>query len=90
MSKFKINTPIAVNKEEEVKAEQFGKDAEKHVVQNTYQVKPKPTKSFSVPLTEDELHLLRKIANMHDRSQRYVARKLLVKILNSELSNPQL
>ena len=87
MSKFKINTPLSKNKLEEEKAELFGQDAENHHVKDTYSNNARPTKSFTVPLTEHELSLLQKIARIHDRSQRYMARKLLVKALNAELNN---
>jgi hypothetical protein len=87
MSKFKINSPLSKTSEEEEKAELFGRDAENHTVQNQYPPNIKPTKAFTVPMTEHELSLLQKIARIHDRSQRYMARKLLVKILKSELDN---
>lgn len=87
MSKFKINAPLSKNKVEEEKAELFGQDAENHLIKDTYSTNTRPTKSFTVPLTENELSLLQKIARVHDRSQRYMARKLLVKALNSELTN---
>ncbi|WP_236870162.1 hypothetical protein [Candidatus Bandiella numerosa] len=87
MSKFKINSPLTKNKIEEEKAELFGQDAENHLIQDSYNKNIRPTKSFTVPLTEYELSLLQKIANVHDRSQRYMARKLLVKALSSALND---
>lgn len=88
MSKFKINMPLSRNNgEEEIKAELFGRDAESHLIKNDYATNAKPTKSFTIPLTEQELLLLQKVAQKHDRSQRYIARKLLVKVLISELGD---
>jgi len=86
MNKFKINSPLSNKPDEEIKAELFGKDAEEHIIKNNYQASPKPTKSFTVPLTEEELSILNKIAIVHDRSKRYMARKLLAKALIEEFN----
>ena len=88
MSKFKIKTPL-INKinetEIEIKAESFGKDSEFHVVdQGKYDPKSKPDKSFTIPLNSYELLLLRKVAKKFERSQRYLARKLLTQALEEQ------
>lgn len=88
MPKFKIKTPLVskVNESEvEIKSERFGNDSENHSVNSDrYDPKSKPDKSFTIPLNSYELFLLRKIAKKLDRSQRYMARKLLVQALGMQ------
>lgn len=45
----------------------------------------KPGRSFTVPLNDYELDLLRQLAELEDRSQRWIARKTLVSALESAL-----
>ena len=45
----------------------------------------KPNRSFTVPLNDYELDLLRQLAEQEDRSQRWIARKTLVSALESAL-----
>lgn len=45
----------------------------------------KPGRSFTVPLNDYELDLLRQLAELEDRSQRWIARKTLVGALEAAL-----
>ena len=45
----------------------------------------KPNRSFTVPLNDYELDLLRQLADQEDRSQRWMARKTLVSALEAAL-----
>jgi hypothetical protein len=65
----------------------FTDNAETHIANKVdIDINAKPTRSFTVPLNEYELSLLKQIAKQLDRSQRYISRKLLVKILEQELN----
>ena len=45
----------------------------------------KPKRSFTVPMNDYELDLLRELAEKEDRSQRWIARKMLVGSLEAAL-----
>ena len=81
--KFRIKKPSvpAMNKEAEAKAEIFGESAN---TTNKLDPNAPPTKSFTVPLNEYELELLRMQSEKEDRSMRKVARKLLVDALKGD------
>jgi hypothetical protein len=86
MSNFRIKTPLSNKKSMDQKEEEFTDGADNHTINKILlDKKTKPTKSFTVPLNDYELGLLRQLALRLDRSQRYVARKVLVKTLEKEL-----
>jgi hypothetical protein len=87
MSQFRVKKPISnLDTKRSVELEKFTKDADIHAINNRpINRTAKPTKSFTVPLNEYELGLLQQLAKNLDRSQRYMSRKLLVKILEQEL-----
>ena len=88
MSQFRVKKPISnLDTKRSVELEKFTEDADIHAINNNRAINrtAKPTKSFTVPLNEYELGLLQQLAKNLDRSQRYMSRKLLVKILEQEL-----
>ncbi len=87
MSNFKIKKPLPnFNNKKEVKLNNFSQGADTHEVLDIgLDRKAKPNKSFTVPLNEYELSLLRKVSQKAERSQRYMCRKLLVKTLEEEV-----
>lgn len=79
---FRVNKPIAdTNKAVEAKAEVFGSAANST---NKLDPNAEPTKSFTVPLNEYELELLRLVADKEDRSMRKVGRRLLADALKAK------
>jgi len=87
MSNFRVSKPLSnidSNKEKDI--HKFTKGADNHSVDVTaLERAAKPTKSFTVPMNEYELSLLKQIAENEDRSQRYMSRKLLLKAMEQEL-----
>ena len=83
MNKFRVTTPVSKiknNQKEEVK--RFTEAADRHEVSSIELNKAdKPTKSFTIPVNDFELDLLRKAAKKDNRSQRYIGRLLLVKAM---------
>lgn len=88
MSQFRVKQPLLkLNAKKAIDLEAFTDNAETHVAQKVdIDINAKPTRSFTVPLNEYELGLLKQLAKQKDRSQRYISRKLLVKILEQELN----
>lgn len=78
--KFRINKSLPDDKIDDAKSEMFGNQAEMTASKNN-----KADKSFTVPLNDYELELLRQYAENEDRSMRYVSRKLLREILELKL-----
>jgi len=87
MNQFRVQKPLSQSDAQKaVDLQNFTDDAETHSINKTHvDIAAKPTKYFTVPLNEYELGLLQQLAKKLDRSQRYVARKLLVKRLEEEL-----
>lgn len=87
MSQFRVKRPMSkLDVKKVIDLQAFTNDAETHSVnQKTLDINAKPSKSFTIPLNEYELSLLQQLAKKLDRSQRYVARKILVKKLEEEL-----
>ena len=72
------------NKKQDIK--NFTKGADNHSIDiTTLDRVARPTRSFTVPMNEYELNLLKQIAENEDRSQRYISRKLLLKAMEQEL-----
>lgn len=88
MSKFKVTRPInSFNTDTSIKVQSFAAGAENHSVINIkLDPNAKAGKSFTIPLNEYELSILKNVANKLDRSQRYVARRYLVKALLQEMN----
>lgn len=76
----KTSVPL-LGKEVEAKVEMFGDAAN---TTNKLDPNAPPTKSFTVPMNEYEIELLRAQAEREDRSMRKVARKLLVDALKGD------
>jgi hypothetical protein len=87
MSNFRVNKPLSnmdSNKKQDIK--NFTKGADNHSIDiTTLDRAARPTRSFTVPMNEYELNLLKQIAENEDRSQRYISRKLLLKAMEQEL-----
>ena len=83
MNKFRINRPMpSIDSNQELEVQKFEEGAELREQGNIgLNKEDKPLKSFTVPLNDFELDLLRRAAKKDDRSQRYIARQLLVKAL---------
>ena len=83
MNKFRVTTPVSKiknNQKEEMK--RFTEEADQHEVSRIELNKTdKPTKSFTIPVNDFELDLLRRAAKKDNRSQRYIGRLLLVKAM---------
>jgi hypothetical protein len=88
MSHFRVQKPLSQsNAKKASDLQKFTNDAETHSInKEQIDISAKPTRSFTVPLNEYELGLLQQLAKKLDRSQRYMARKLLVKMLEDELN----
>ncbi|WP_157668048.1 hypothetical protein [Rickettsia gravesii] len=88
MSKFKVTKPINYfNTDTNIKVQSFASGADSHSVSNFELDKhAKATKSFTIPLNEYELAVLKTVASKLDRSQRYVARRFLIKALLEEVN----
>lgn len=85
MSKFKVQKPFKQQDlEQEIKTQAFAKGAENH---STEELAPnaKPTRSFTVPMNDYEIEMLKVVAKKFDRSQRYISRQFLIKALKQEL-----
>ncbi len=78
--KFRVSSSLPVDKEKDAKSEVFGNKAE-----ITVSLNDKADKSFTVPLNDYELELLRQYAEQEERSMRFVSRKLLREILELKL-----
>ena len=87
MSQFRIKKPKSnLDTKQSVELEKFVENADIHAINNlSINRTDKANKSFTIPLNEYELGLLQKLAKKEDRSQRYMSRKLLVKIMEHEL-----
>lgn len=88
MSQFRVKQPMSkLDVKKAIDLQTFTDNAETHIANKVdIDINAKPTRSFTVPLNEYELSLLKQIAKQLDRSQRYISRKLLVKILEQELN----
>jgi hypothetical protein len=88
MNKFRVKKPMAnLDAKKAIGLDAFTNNAETHTANKVdIDINAKPTRSFTVPLNEYELGLLKQISNQLDRSQRYISRKLLVKVLEQELN----
>lgn len=80
MNKFRVNKPISdIQNTQETELQKFKAGAELREQDfATLNKEEKPSKSFTVPLNDYELDLLRLAAKKDSRSQRYIARRLLV------------
>ena len=88
MNKFRINKPVSsFDEEKEVELQRFSDGADNHEIIAKLDKSSKPNKSFTIPINEYELDMLRKAAKKDDRSQRYIARKLLIESLKKYLSD---
>lgn len=87
MSNFRVNKPLSEKGlKQDIELQYFSKGAEQHEVQSLeLNKKEKAQRSFTIPLNDYELALLRQVAKKDDRSQRYMARMLLVKALKEHL-----
>ncbi len=88
MNKFRVTTPITkLNKDKTEEVKRFAEAAENHEVSSiSFNEKDKPNKSFTIPVNDFELDLLRKAAKKDNRSQRYIGRLLLVKAMREYLN----
>ena len=88
MNKFRVNKPVSdVSVDRESELQRFKEGAilrEQDLLTTTND--EKPAKSFTIPLNDSELDLLRNAAKKDNRSQRYIARKLLVIALEQYLN----
>ena len=88
-NKFRIKTPVPeVSGDKSLKIDRFTKAGESRDDPNYSNFaleEEKPNKSFTVPLNESELELLRRAAKKDNRSQRYIARLLLVEAMKKYL-----
>lgn len=89
MSNFRVTKPVSgLNSNQEIEVERFAEGAEHHEVDSVLLKKTeKPLKSFTIPLNDFELDLLRRAAKKDNRSQRYIARLLLVQAMHEYLSD---
>jgi hypothetical protein len=88
-NKFRIKAPMSqVGIDKSTEIEQFAKAGEKRdpYYSNIVTEKEKLTKSFTIPLNENELDMLRRSAQKDNRSQRYIARQLLVDAMKKYLN----
>lgn len=87
MNKFRVNKPVTnLQGNQEIELQHFKEGAERRETNKTSLNKDgKPLKSFTIPLNEYELELLRQSAKKDNRSQRYIARLLLVKSMREYL-----
>jgi hypothetical protein len=88
MNSFRVSKPLSnIDKKNDKEIKRFGDDAERHEVKKSseYLMDEKPQKSFTIPLNDYELDLLRRASQKDDRSQRYMSRTLLVKALKDYL-----
>jgi len=87
MSNFRVSKPISnidANQEKAIKT--FTDGADNHSIDITeLERTARATRSFTVPMNEYELRLLKQIADNEDRSQRYISRKLLLQAMEQEL-----
>lgn len=82
MNKFRVNKPfLPLEPDEEIEVQRFSKGAKSHEVVKTLDKNEKPNKSFTIPFNEYELDLLRRAAKKDNRSQRYIARLLLIEAM---------
>ncbi|MDC0865287.1 hypothetical protein OAP56_05005 [Rickettsiaceae bacterium] len=90
MNKFRVKKPVSeIKKDKATDAERFIEAGESHDIQHLAPTKKeeKPSKSFTIPLNNFELDLLRKSAKKDNRSQRYIARLLLVEAMQKYLES---
>lgn len=80
--KFKVSTNLPKDTKSEVKSEIFSNRIQEDI---NHKKDKRADKSFTVPLSEYELEMLRAYAEKEDRSMRYVARKLLTQALELKL-----
>ncbi len=71
-----------INPKKEADKKAFLNASETH--DSTLDPNAKPTRSFTVPLNDYEIELLKSIAEQQDRSMRKVSRRLLVAALLKE------
>jgi hypothetical protein len=88
MNKFRVTKPISnINTEKEEEIKRFSEAADSHEISISMPGNDdKPQKSFTIPLNDYELNLLRLAAKKDNRSQRYIARKLLVKAIEEYMN----
>jgi hypothetical protein len=88
MNKFRVNKPLStINTNQEMEVKKFGAGAElREQNQVSLNMEAKPLKSFTIPFNDYELDLLRRAAKKDNRSQRYIARLLLVKAMEQYLN----
>jgi hypothetical protein len=79
--KFRVKADLPTEKSKDAKAEVFGNNADKQSTKSE-----KADKSFTVPLNDYELEMLRQYADQEERSMRFVSRRLLREILESKLN----
>jgi hypothetical protein len=87
MSNFRVNKPIScIESTDKKDVNKFAKGAETHSINvEEFEIDAKPNRSFTVPMNDYELNLLKQIAKKEDRSQRYMARKLMLEAMKQEL-----
>ncbi len=87
MNKFRVNKPVSsIKSSQEIEIEKFEQGAVlREQGQLSFNREEKPLKSFTVPFNDYELDLLRRAAKKDSRSQRYIARILLVKAMQEYL-----
>ena len=79
--KFRVSNNLSSSKKNDIKSELFANQAE----QKTEKI-GKADKSFTVPVNNYELEMLRRYAQQEERSMRFVSRKLLREILELKLN----